>query len=190
MVGASLTSQLLKFHFSSSFPDLARKLHLRANTNETADFFLKTFLETMDYRERNKIKRNDFVGMLLGLKDFFTKEELAAESFIMFVGGFETSSTLMQFTLYELALNSDIQERLRKEIKSAADENDGKVTYDTLLGVKYLDMVFNKSLRKYPPLPGTARHSVKEYKIPGTALTIPAGTNVEIPIYSLHHDES
>lgn len=182
------TFELLKFFFASGFPDLARKLHIRTNAKEPADFFLKTFLETMEYREKNNIRRNDFVSMLLGLKESFTREELAAEGFIVFAGGFETSSTLTQFTLYELALNPDIQERLRDEIRSEADENNGKVTYDMLFGMKYLEMVFNESLRKYPPIPNTARQSVKDYKIPGTDLTIPAGTNIEIPIYSLHHD--
>lgn len=36
----------------------------------------------------------------------------------------------MAFTLYELALQPEIQDKLRKEILDALDENDDTVTYD------------------------------------------------------------
>lgn len=49
---------------------------------------------------------------------------------MFFTGGFETSSTTMSFTLYELAMNMDIQKTLRKEILDALKETDGKVTFD------------------------------------------------------------
>lgn len=175
--------ELLKFFFASSFPELCRKLKIRANPKEPADFFLNTFVQTLEYRQSNNIKRNDFVSMLLRLKEFFTNEELAAEAFLVYIGGFETSSTLMTFALYELAINPNIQERLRDEIKSTTIDS-----YDSLVGMKYLDMVINETLRKYPPIPNTARRSTKDYVIPGTKLTIEKGTSIEIAIYSLHHD--
>lgn len=111
----------------------------------------------MKYREDNNINRNDFVSMLLGFKEFFTTDELAAESFIVYIGGFETSSTLISFTMYELALNPDIQERLRDEIKSGIQDNNSELTYEMLFGFKYLDMVVNEVMRKYPPIPNTFR---------------------------------
>ena len=182
------TIELLKFFLAIGLPGLCRKLGVRQNPKEPTDFFLATLLQTMDYREKNDIKRNDFVSMLLGLKEHFTKEELAAEGFLVYSGGFETSSTLITFTLFELAINPDIQDQLREEIKSGLEENDGKLTYDLLFGFKYLDMVVNESLRKYPPISSLARKSVKDYKIAGTDLVIPKGTTIEMPTYSLHHD--
>lgn len=179
---------LMKFFFATSFPEMARKLHIRTSPKDATDFFLDTFLQTFEYREKNNIKRNDFVSMLLGLKEHFTPTELAAESFLVYAGGFETSSTLMTFTMYELALNPDIQETLRDEIMQKLDENDGKLTYDMLFGFEYLDMVINESLRKYPPIPGGVRKCTKEFKIPNSDLVIPKGTSVEIATYSLHHD--
>jgi hypothetical protein len=77
----------LNFFFASAFPDLARKLHISTLNKEATDFFLNSFLQTFDYREKNDIKRNDFVSMLLELKQYFTPTELAAESFIVFNGG-------------------------------------------------------------------------------------------------------
>lgn len=91
--------------------------------------------------------------------------------------------------MYELALNPDIQTKLREEISLGLSENNGKLTYDLLCGFKYLDMVTNECLRKYPPIPSTARVCLSDYTIPGTSLVIPKGTFVEIPIYSIQHDE-
>lgn len=180
--------ELLRFFFCNIFPEFSRKLRIPLNAKEPSDFFLRTFLETFEYREKSQIKRTDFVSLLLGLKEYFTPTELAAEAFLVYSGGFETSSTLMTFTMYELALNPDIQERLRDEIKSQLEESDGKITYDALFDMKYLDMVINESLRKYPPIPNGIRKCTKEYKIPGTSLIIPEGMAIELATYSLHHD--
>ncbi|KAG5672095.1 hypothetical protein PVAND_002250 [Polypedilum vanderplanki] len=180
--------ETLKFFFTIGCPNFCRKLGVRTNPKEPTDFFLKTFLETFEYREKNNIQRNDFVSLLLGLKELLTPIELAAEAFLMFAAGYETSSTLMTFILYELALNPDIQQKLRDEIVTRIEENDGKLTYEMLNEFKYLDMVTNETLRKYPPIPNNIRMCTKDYKIEELNLTIPKGTAIELPVYSLQHD--
>ena len=180
--------ELLKFFFANSLPNLSRKLHITVFAKESIEFFQETFIETLVNRENNKIIRNDFVSMLLGLKNHYTKIELAAEAFLVYTGGFETSSTLISFTLYELALNPDIQERLREEIKSELSNNEGKLTFEIIVGAQYLDQVINESLRKYPPIPTITRKSTKDYTIPGTNLNISKGTSIFLPVYSFHHD--
>ena len=124
----------------------------------------------------------------MGLKNTYTKDQLAAEAFLLFAGGFETSSTLMIFLLYELALNPGIQDILRKEIKSGIEKNGGKWTYDMLIGFKYLDMVVNEALRKYPPIPIPIRKCSTNYQIPGSNLVIPEGTKVQVNLFSLQYD--
>jgi len=37
---------------------------------------------------------------------------MTSQAFIFFLAGFETSSTLMSFVAHEIAVNSDIQEKL------------------------------------------------------------------------------
>lgn len=175
--------------FGTEWPDLARKLGLRFIPKTAGDFFLNAFIQTITYREKNQVNRNDYVSLLLRLKDVYTKTELAAEAFIAFFGGLETSSTAMTFILYELAIHSEIQQKLREEVTSGINGNDGKLTYELLFSFKYLDMVINEGLRKYPPIATPLRKSTKDYQIPGTDLLIFKGTVILINTYSFQHDE-
>lgn len=60
----------------------------------------------------------------------FDGDDLVAQAAIFFTAGYETSATVMAFSLYELALCPEIQDRLRKEILDALLETNGKITYD------------------------------------------------------------
>lgn len=75
--------------------------------------------------------------------DTLTVEEMAAQCFVFFLGGFETSSTVMTFCLYELALNTTLQEKTREEIKKVLAKHDDKITYDATMETSYLDQVIN-----------------------------------------------
>lgn len=72
-----------------------------------------------------------------------TNEDITAQALLFFIAGFDTTSSLMCFTIYELTVNQDVQERLRKEIHSTWKECCGNLTYEDLLQMKYLDMVIS-----------------------------------------------
>jgi cytochrome P450 family 6 len=93
------------------------------------------------------------------------------------------------FALYELAVNHDIQVRLRKEIEEVIAKHNGEVTYDSLHEMKYLDMVFNETLRKYPVVDVHFRQCTRSFKIPNSKLTIPKDAAIMLSAHSLHHDE-
>jgi cytochrome P450 len=86
-------------------------------------------------------------------------------------------------------LNPDIQKKLRDEIKLGIEENNGKLTYDMLFGFKYLDMVVNESLRKYPPA-FIMRRCTKDFHIPNTNLIVPKDTQININVFSFHRDSN
>lgn len=50
-------------------------------------------------------------------------------------------SYIISFTAYELAINPDIQERLRREVRATLKESEGKVTHEMIMDMKYMDMV-------------------------------------------------
>lgn len=148
--GAILTS------FQLSFPDLARKLRMRIVSEDVHQFFMGLVEETIAQRERENIKRNDFMEMLIELKQkgSYTLEsgevvkgleigELAAQAFVFFLAGFETSSSAMSFCLYLLAQHIDIQDKLREEIVRVLAAHDGKLTYESIKDMRYLNQVLS-----------------------------------------------
>lgn len=79
----------VKFHFSRAFPGLSRKFHLTVNKPDVIDFFYNTFRRNIEERENSEVMHRDFLQILLELKKSSTLgvDELAAESFIFFLGG-------------------------------------------------------------------------------------------------------
>jgi hypothetical protein len=72
-----------------------------------------------------------------------TMDVIAAQALVFFIAGFETSSSTMAFCLYELAVNPDIQDRLRAEIDTVLRKHGGAVSYDAVSEMEYLGKVVN-----------------------------------------------
>jgi len=84
------------------------------------------------------------------LKNFvlekFTETQIVANAFVMFAAGFETVSTTVSYSLYELALNKSIQDKVREEIQLKLSKNDGQINHEFLMDLNYLDMVISGKL--------------------------------------------
>jgi cytochrome P450 family 6 len=53
----------------NAYPNLFRRFKLQVTPQRIQGFFLKLITETVEYREKNNIKRNDFLSMLIQLKN-------------------------------------------------------------------------------------------------------------------------
>lgn len=127
-------------------PNLARTLRIKLLNPAEERFFLNMVRETVAYRENNNYTRNDFMQLLIDLRKedpTFRIEQIAAQAFLFFVAGFETSSTTMSFALYELALNDKLQTRARQEILEVLQRHGGGFTYECLQEMKYLGQVID-----------------------------------------------
>ena len=114
-------------------------------------------------------------------------EEIVAQSIIFLLAGYETSSNTLSFILYHLALNPDVQDKLRTEIKEAVESNaKRKSLYELAQNMEYLDCVIKESQRLCPAAAQVNRECCENYDLNG--IHIPAGTEIMIPIYVLHHD--
>lgn len=69
-----------------------------------------------------------------------TDSVIAAQAFIFFLAGFETSSTTLSFCLYELALNPLCQEEAVQKIESARTKY-GSLTYEAINELNYLELL-------------------------------------------------
>lgn len=131
----------------ASFQNTARWLGVKVFPDDVSEFFMKVVRETVAFREDNNVHRDDFMDLLIVLKnddkDLFNLDVIAAQAFIFFLAGFETSSTTMMFALYELALNLDVQRKLRNEIEEVLRKHNGQFTYEAMMDMKYLEQVIN-----------------------------------------------
>lgn len=102
---------------------------------------------------------------------------------------FETSSSTMNYCMYELSLDEEIQDKARNDVRNALNKHGGEYTYEAVGDMTYLEQCINETLRKYPVVVALQRCSIKEYKIPGTDVVLPAGQPITIPVYGIHWDE-
>ncbi|XP_049825477.1 cytochrome P450 6a8-like [Aethina tumida] len=203
------TTEAIKNIAQLAFPHkLLLWLNFKVFNKEATSFFMDVVKKNVNYREKNNIYRKDFMHLLLQLKnrgkvyddekltndagdikeDALTFNELAAQAFVFFIAGYETSSTAMTFALYELSTRPDIQQKIRDEIHEVLEKHDNKLTYEAVKDMTYLEQVIHESLRKYPPAPFIPRVCNKTYKVPGTDVVIEKGTMVAIPVLGIHND--
>jgi len=159
----------------------ARKGNLRYDASKEKDTGFAT-VEEADVTKTMEAKKYEL-----------TDNDIAANALIFFFAGFDSVSGLMSFMGYELAINQDIQERLRAEIDELFEDNNGKVTYEAVNKAKYLDMVISETLRKWPAAVAADRVCVKEYVIPPVGpqekpVTINKNDVMWLPIMGLHYD--
>jgi cytochrome P450 family 6 len=197
------TSRLLKLFFASTFPKTAIALGVAQTQQDISKFFSKVVKDTVSYREKNNYTRKDFLQLLIDLKNnklaedegykhdgnTLSIDEIAAQCFVFFIAGFETSSTTMTFALYELSKHQELQDKIRDEVNAVLAKHGGKISYEAIQDMKYMDQVINEALRKYPPLPLLTRQCVLDYKIPGEDLIIEKGTSIIISILGIHYDK-
>ncbi|XP_063231331.1 cytochrome P450 6j1-like [Bacillus rossius redtenbacheri] len=202
-------------------PPLIKALKLEITDDNINNYLRKLFWEVVDHRKKNNVSRNDFVDVLMQIKDegqvraeedAHDKEEIkqdsmdikklrietvdskledddfVAQAFIFIAAGFETSSSVIAFTLYELAINPSIQDKLRRKLMTVLEKHNSEVTYEAIAEMDYLDMVISETLRKYPTVPILARQCLENFRIPGTDITIEKGTSVMIPVLAIHSD--
>lgn len=137
------------------FGDIGRKLHMKALSDDISEFFMKVVRNTVEYREQNNINRDDFMDILIKLKNStktdkeqaITFNEFAAQCFIFFLAGFETSSTTLTLCLYQLASNDKIQIKDRRVIREAFQKYDGHFTNEMMMDMPYIDQLFEGNIK-------------------------------------------
>ncbi|XP_049871412.1 cytochrome P450 6B1-like [Pectinophora gossypiella] len=184
------------------WPAFVLFFRMRIIPKRTHDFFYNIVTSVLRARENGtQEKRGDFIDMMMSLRDEKTGKSaddndveitdvvISANAFIIFLGGFETTSSTLAFLLLELAANPHVQEKMRAEILQVLEKNDGNVTYEMLQELTYMEMVIQETLRLYPPFPSIQRMCTKDYQIPGSKVTVERGTIVLFPTLGIQRDE-
>lgn len=124
----------------------------------------------------------------------WSNDDLTAQAVVFFLAGFEAISVAMSFALHELALHPDIQDKLYQEIIENDRKNNGKIDYNSIQSMKYLDMVVSEVLRLWPAAIALDRNCLKDYNLgkPNSAAKedyiLRKGVGVFIPVWCFHRD--
>ncbi|CAM4949874.1 unnamed protein product [Rotaria socialis] len=194
-------------------PRLARYLGKKGYSifpSDTINYVSNIVNHVISQRRQHLERRNDFIQMMIDheeavkveeamteqtktkdpqqqwgtLKKTLNDKEIFAQGLVFLAAGFETTSVLLSFFFYVMAIEPIVQEKVYEEIQQ--ELGDDEISYEKVNQLQYLDMVINETLRMYPPFIKLDRVASQDYQLGD--YHIPKGSFVTVPIYPIHHD--
>ncbi|KAI8793604.1 G-protein coupled receptor C02B8.5 [Biomphalaria glabrata] len=182
---------------ASAFPvvmsPISKMLRIWTFRNDDMEFFERSIKLLMRQRKTDKNDIYDILQNLMeaeseespeGSKSKLTSDEIVAQGIMLFIAGYETASSTLQFLLYELATRKDVMKKITDEIDDVI--GDQEPTYELCQNLNYTEAAINETLRMYPPLSVLTRECSKPTKL--FHLNLPSKTAVIIPVYNLQRD--
>lgn len=115
----------------------------------------------IEQRERDNVVRKDFIQLLIQIRnsgeinadesDWKVKavssnqktmsiEQCAAQVFIFYIAGFDTSASTTAFTIFEVARNQRVKDLLLADIDQTLEKHGGVLSYDAINDMQYLEL--------------------------------------------------
>ncbi|XP_058808693.1 cytochrome P450 4C1-like [Phymastichus coffea] len=117
--------------------------------------------------------------------DFLTDDQIRDHIYTLFTAAQDTTAVISSFALLNLAMNQEIQDKLREEIKKViGDEN---VRIEHLPELKYMEMVIKETLRLYPIAPMMVRQVTGDIDL--ETCTLPKGCSIVMVPFATHRSE-
>lgn len=153
-------------------------------------FASEYILNVIKERRASGEDKGDVLSALLQVEDeetgdTFSDQEVLEQLYILFTAGFETTASLMIWTLYLLAKHPEIQEDLFEEVDSVMMGQ--TPTLDDLETMTRTDNVLKEAMRIYPPVWTLFLREVAEELTLG-GHTFPVGSVFFISPWVMHHD--
>ncbi|KAK9143320.1 LOW QUALITY PROTEIN: hypothetical protein Syun_012720 [Stephania yunnanensis] len=201
-VVGEITELLGKPNVSDFFPGLARfdlqglDRQMRVSSSKFDRIFecvIEERLKLIDGEKGVEIK--DFLQMLLRLKDEgdnnntpFTMNHLKALLMDMVVGGSDTTSNTVEWTIAELMNNREAMRKAQEELEVVVGL-DSILEESHLPKLRYLQAVMKEVLRLHPALPLLVPHCPSSACEIG-GYTVPEGARVFVNVWAIHRDPS
>lgn len=178
--------------FLQAFPKLFKLLGMQIFSTKVQKWFEKNVLNEMKRRQELNIQKPDAIHQFLTAdKGRWSNDDFVAQGVTLFLGGFSTTTALMEGLFYELAMKPQIQLALIEEVDEVLAELNGEqISHDQLSKMKLLEMVVNEGLRRWSPVPFAQRVCGKDYtlNVDGKSYNLKKGTNIFLPYGSILND--
>lgn len=142
-------------YFASVIRDVMKR---RKETGERQEDFLQLMMDVQQgivkedddtnevmYGTTEKSLLSEMSAKEKTFKMTFDDDDIIANCLLFMLGGFDTTQSLLLFAVYQFALEQEEQDKVLAEVKRVMDK-DGKLTYEAVQDMTYLDMFLNGML--------------------------------------------
>lgn len=136
-----------------------------------------------------KVGRKDILSVALD-SGIFTDDMMVNQLLTFLAAGHETTATSMTWALSALCRDSEVQDRLRAEVRERLPSpslDSSEFTAEMIDNLPYLHAVCNEVLRLHPPAGLTKRVAAKDTSILGQYVA--KGTDVVIVMRAINHSK-
>ena len=193
-IHADTLFDVTRFGLIQFLPKLMAFFKVKIFSKKASEFIVNVVEQNIKSRAKENSDRKDILGTMIKFHnehpEEMTKDILVKTCIQFMVDGYTTTAESIIITLYMIAVNPNVEEKLRSEIDRVLEDKDdpfGDLTDEDINELNYLDMVFKETMRM-AVLASTLRQCTKAWKVPNSDLVIPEGTVVVIPIGGLGMD--
>ncbi|KAH8898737.1 cytochrome P450 [Thozetella sp. PMI_491] len=123
-------------------------------------------------------------------KSFFNQDVLYSDASVIMIGGTDTIAALLSYAFYELAVDASRQTEMRTAVQDAYGKTVSRSFADKdLESVEYLNAFINEILRMYSPVCNNGQRTTPPEGIVVDGVHIPGGTQLIVPVHSIHRYE-
>ncbi|MGA1803259.1 cytochrome P450 [Rhizobium sp. HT1-10] len=163
----------------------------RGKAREAVAFLRSSLARVIATRRKTPDERFDLVSMLLAASDPETGRSMSDDEIVdnlmtFITAGHETTALGLAWTLHLLSRHPEYEAKVLEEIAAVTEGQPLRAEHVARLN--YTKQVFSEAMRLYPPAPIITRTALRDFRL--GAFTIPAGTNLHVPIYAVHHHVS
>lgn len=158
------------------------------------DIFLDEVIDehVMQIERVDSNDKKDFVDLLLKVQSSnklgirFTRDNVKAVLLDMFIGGTDTTSIILEWSMAELVKNPRKMKKAQEEVRRVVGDK-SKVSEEEISQMIYLKCILKETLRLHPPAPLlAARESTENTNMSG--FHVPCKTSVLINAWAIHRD--
>ncbi|KFM68072.1 Cytochrome P450 3A13, partial [Stegodyphus mimosarum] len=114
-----------------------------------------------------------------------TDLEIKSNALVVFLAGYETTSSALAFAFHFLVKHPEFQKRIQAEIDHLI-KTEGELNYYTVTSLQQIERVLLETMRLYPPAANFVNR-IAVTDVNYDDLYIPKGLQIDVPVYYMHH---